>query len=381
MRMNAKNLLFLSSYTDLGGGETALLTLARQLDPQRYQPHLLVPREGQLSHAWRKQGWPVHVRPYRGASTWFIPALWAHLPLRDQVEALIREQDIHALHSDYHSLPMALPAAEACHIPALWTCMGWWFRPKAWQRGFFQRSAVTFAHSEAIKAGFLGEPPFMPAERVAVMYPGVDTARFSPYEDAHALRAEIGIAANAPVVAMVARFQDVKGHEVFQAMAKAILQRFPHVHFVVAGENTQTHADDTYKQRILAAGKTPPLKDHLHYLGFRADVERVYAMADIAVCASHFESYGLANVEAMACGLPVVSTNQGGPAETVVDGETGYLVPPGDGLLLASRVMLLLQDAALRKAMGKAGRSRVEQHFSARANRDQFTQALNALGL
>lgn len=379
--MKATQLLFVSSYTDLGGGESALLTLAQQLDPQRYQPHLLVPHEGQLSNAWRKQGWPVHVRPYRGASTWFVPALWAHLPISRSIEALIREQDIRALHSDYHSLPMALPAAERTSIPALWTCMGWWFKPKVWQRGFFQRSAATFAHSQAIKAGFLGEPPFMPPDRIAVMYPGVDTERFSPYSDPHALRAEAGIPAHAPVVAMVARFQDVKGHEVFQAMATAVLQHLPHVHFVVAGENAQTHADNAYKQRILAAAKAPPLQGHMHYLGFRADVERVYAMADLAVCASHFESYGLANVEAMACGVPVVSTNQGGPSETVVDGETGYLVPPGDGRIFANRVMLLLQDHTLRKQMGKAGQSRVQEHFSARANGEQFSRALAELGL
>lgn len=377
--MNPVRLLFISSYTDLGGGETALLTLARQLDPQRYQPHLLVPREGQLSAAWRKQGWPVHVQAYRGASTWFIPALWSRLPISRTIETLIREQGIHALHSDYHSLPMALPAAERAQIPALWTCMGWWFKPKTWQRGFFQRSSATFAHSQAIKDGFLGEPPFMPPARIAVMYPGVDTERFSPFADAHAIDA--GIPANAPIVAMVARFQDVKGHEVFQAMATAVLKRFPHVHFVVAGENTHTEADNSYKQRILAAAQKSPLKGHLHYLGFRADVENVYAMADVAVCASHFESYGLANVEAMACGVPVVSTNQGGPAETVLDGETGFLVPPGDGLLFANRVMMLLQDADLRRKMGKAGRSRVLEHFSARANGEQFRQVLAELGL
>ena len=74
------NLLFASSYTDLGGGETALVTLAQHLDPVRFRPHLLVPREGQLSARWREFGWPVHVATWRGATVYFIPALWAQLP-------------------------------------------------------------------------------------------------------------------------------------------------------------------------------------------------------------------------------------------------------------------------------------------------------------
>jgi glycosyltransferase involved in cell wall biosynthesis len=97
------------------------------------------------------------------------------------------------------------------------------------------------------------------------------------------------------------------------------------------------------------------------------------------VCSSHFEGYGVVNIEAMACGKPVVSTNQGGPAETILDGETGYLVPPRDPAALASRVIYLLHEPELRQKMGAAGRARVEQHFSGTANGAQFTLALNVL--
>ncbi|MBI5667761.1 MAG: glycosyltransferase family 4 protein [Chloroflexi bacterium] len=371
------NLLFASSYTELGGGETALLALAGALDPARYRPHLLVPREGQLAERWRANGWPAHVLPYRGASVYFVPALWARLPISHRIEHLIREQNIHAAHSDYHTLPMLLPAAERAGIPALWTCMGWWFRPKPWQRAFFRRPAATFAHSQAIKRGFLGDPPFMPPERIDVLYPGVDTARFHPKVDGAAVRAEAGIAADALVVALVARFQNVKGHDTFQEMARRVAQEVPEARFIVAGENTQTSADDGYKRHILdTARRDALLRDRLIYLGFRADVERVLAAADVVVCASRFEGYGVANIEAMACGRPVVSTNRGGPAETMVDGETGYLVPPGDPGTMARRVIDLLRDPALRWRMGAAGRARVERLFSARANGEQFTRKL-----
>lgn len=374
------NILFASSYTELGGGETALVTLAQHLDPARFRPHLLVPRAGQLSQRWHDLGWPVHITPWRGASVYFIPALWARLPASKHFESIIRQHDIHIAHSDYHTLPMLLPAAERAGIPLLWTCMGWWFHPKWWQRGFFQRPAATFAHSQAIKSGFLGQPPFMPPESIEVMYPGVDTQRFHPGVDGIKIRFDHNIPQAAPVVALIARFQDVKGHEIFQEMAKQVALQMPQAHFIVAGENTQTHADDSYKQRILHAARTEPLlRNRLIYLGFRPDVERVIGAADVVVCSSHFEGYGVVNVEAMACGKPVVSTNRGGPTETIAGGETGYLVPPGDPVALASKVIALLRDPDLRQRMGAAGRTRVEARFSGTANGQQFTRTLDRI--
>jgi glycosyltransferase involved in cell wall biosynthesis len=374
------NLLFVSSYTELGGGETALVTLAQNLDPARFRPHLLVPRAGQLSERWGSLGWPVHVLPWRGATVYFVPAIWARLPMSQRIEQLIREQDIHLLHSDYHTLPLALPAAERAGIPALWTCMGWWFRPQPWQRGFFRRSAATFAHSEAIKAGFLGDPPFMDPARIEVLYPGVDTERFQPDVDGLRVRFEQNLTPETPVVALIARFQDVKGHDVFQEMARQVALQVPQAHFLVAGENTQSRADDTYKQHILSRAKTDPLlRKRLHYLGFRADIERVIAAADVVVCSSHFEGYGMVNIEAMACGKPVVSTNRGGPSETVVSGVTGYLVPPGDAAALARPVIELLQQPAKRQQMGAAGRAHVLAKYSGTANGAQFTRVLERL--
>jgi glycosyltransferase involved in cell wall biosynthesis len=376
----ATNLLFISSYSDLGGGETALLSLAAYLDPERFRPHLLVPHEGQLAEAWRARGWPVYVSRWRGATTYFIPSLWAQLPISRRIERLIREQHIDLVHSDYHSLPMALPAGERAGIPAIWTCMGWWFHPKPWQRGFFGRSAATFAHSEAIKRGFLGEPPFMPPDRIEVLYPGVDTRRFNPNVDGLKVRFEAGIEPDAPVVALVARFQDVKGHDVFQAMVRQVALQVPTARFIVAGENTQSSADNAYKQQILATAQTDPLlNSRLKYLGFRADVENVLAAADVVVCSSHFEGYGMAIIEAMAAGKPVVSTNRGGPAETIIHGETGFLVPPGNAGGLALHVIDLLRDAELRVRMGAAGRARAEAQFSAEATAAQFTRTLDRL--
>lgn len=206
----------------------------------------------------------------------------------------------------------------------------------------------------------------MSPQRVPVIYPGVDTARFHPNVNGEPLRASADVPPSAPLVALIARFQRVKGHHTFQDMARLVLAQRPDCHFIIAGEETfGVSADQAYRDFILRAAQDDPLlRNRLHYIGFRADVEAVLCAADVVVCPSQFESFGKVNAEAMACARPVVSTWQGGPAEVVVEGETGYLVPPEDPSALAGRVLTLLDDPALRARLGQAGRARVLAHFS-----------------
>ena len=105
----------------------------------------------------------------------------------------------------------------------------------------------------------------------------------------------------------------------------------------------------------------------------------MYAAADVVVCPSDFESYGKANLEAMACGVPVVSTRRGGPSETIVDGVTGFLVDPGDADAIATKVLRLLKDAELRASMGHAGRERMTSLFSTEAAASAYTEIYEEL--
>ena len=376
-----KPILFASWYTGLGGGETDLLTLAESLNPSRCEPHLLLPADGRLGARWRAMGWQTHTIPYRGASTWFAPPLWARFPVVRRFARLIQDESIALVHSDYHTLPLIAAAARQTAIPLIWTVHGWWFRPKFWQRTFFRQIRSTVARSRAIRDGFLGSPPFMPASQVPVIYSGIDTERFRPGLDGSRLRQEIKARPTTKIIAMVARFQRVKGHHVFQAMAEEVARQEPQAQFIVAGDDAfGLAADRRCRDETLAKAKRSPLlRGRLHYLGFRDDVEQVYAAADVVVCASDFESYGKANLEAMACGKPVVSTRRGGPSETIVDGETGFLVDSGDANELARQVIRLLRDAGLRRQIGQAGRAHVCRHFSAAAAAAAYTRIFEDL--
>ncbi len=363
-----KRILFTSWYCGLGGGETDLLTLVDALDTSKYECHLLLPAEGQLAKRWRAAGRPAHIISYRGASTFFVPAIWARFPVVRRFADLLERERIDLVHGDYHTLPMIAPAAKWAGIPLTWTAWGWWFRPKPWQRDFFH-SIPAAARSRAIRDGFLGEPPFMPADKLPVIYSGVDTGRFRPGLNGSALRREFGLSEDGLTVAMVARFQWVKGHHTFQEMAERVLAELPQTQFVIAGDDVfGVTADQRYRDQILANAKSSAvLRDRLHYIGFRHDVESVYAAADVFVCPSEFESYGKANLEAMACGVPVVSSRRGGPSETIEDGVSGFLVNSGNADALAEQVLRLLRDRDLRARMGIAGREQVMSAFSVEA--------------
>jgi len=379
--MTPHRILFASWYTGLGGGETDLLTLAESLDADRYDPHLLLPSDGQLTERWREMGWQVHIVPFRGATTFFIPQIWERFPVVDAFANLLQREQIALVHSDYHTLPMIAPACRRADVPIMWTVHGWWFKPKLWQHNFFRSITTAVARSQAVRDGFLGDPPFMPKDHLPVVYSGIDTDRFTPELDGIRLRFENNIKQDVPMVAMVARFQKVKGHHVFQAMAEQVALQVPTAHFIVAGEDVfGVVADSLYRDEMLENAKNNPLlRNRLHYIGFRNDVEQVYASADVVVCASDFESYGKANLEAMACGKPVVSTRRGGPSETVIDGKTGYLVDAGDSAGLATHVIRLLRDSDLRQTIGQAGREHILTHFSADSTARAYTQTFESL--
>ena len=376
-----KRILFASWYTGLGGGETDLLWLREALHQAGWDAQLLLPAAGALSERWRDAGSITHILPFRGATTLFLPAIWARFPIVSRFEALLRSQQIDLVHSDYHSLPMIAPAASRAGLPLVFTLHGWWFKPKPWQRDFFRRIPAIVARSQAIRAGFLGTPPFMPAADLPVIYSGVDSSRFQPGMDDGGIRAALGIPRSTPVVGMVARFQRVKGHHRFQALAADIARDKPEAQFIVAGDDAfGVPADRRYRDQMLAAAaRHPSLRDRLHYIGFRDDIERVYAAVDALVCASDFESYGKANLEAMACGVPVISSNRGGPNETLAHGETGFLVDPDDQPGMTRYALDLLNDAELRARMGAAGRAHVLRRFSLAASAAAYMQVFKRL--
>ncbi len=188
---------------------------------------------------------------------------------------------------------------------------------------------------------------------------GRDPARFHPDPAARAaIRAELGAREGDCVVIAVSRLVRHKGHpELLEAMAATP----PNCVLWVVGERLATdHGEDLEPHFARAAGL---LGRRLVRLGYRHDVARLLAAADVFALPSHFEGLPMSIIEAMLTGLPVVATDIRGPREQVVDGGTGFLVPPMAVQPLAEALSRLAADAALRARLGGAGRARALERF------------------
>lgn len=196
---------------------------------------------------------------------------------------------------------------------------------------------------------------------------GIDLREFSPEavsaERQAALRAELGLAKDAPVVLMVGRMLWHKGVREFVEAARQVRQRFPSATFLLVGPS-----DAGNPARVPpAALRAWEAEGVVRYLGARTDVRDLMAIADIVVLPTYYRE-GLPRVllEAAAMGKPLVATDVPGCREVVQPGENGFLVPPRDPVALAEAIVRLLADPALRAQFGLAGRRLAEERFSDR---------------
>ena len=202
-------------------------------------------------------------------------------------------------------------------------------------------------------------------KRVRAIGNPVDLVRFNPEVGGGAVRAELGIAPDEPLVGMVAHLTPWKGHEEFLRMALEIKDKVSGVRFLVSGGAIyETEGHDGYAERLMRRAVDLGLGGRVHFLGNRDDVPEILAGVDVLVhVPSAPEPFGRVVAEAMAVGKPVVAARAGGLPEIVEDEVTGLLVPPGDPSACAAAVTRLLADRALRARLGAAGRVHAAAHF------------------
>ena len=195
--------------------------------------------------------------------------------------------------------------------------------------------------------------------RFAVIPNGVDLARFAGPTGPCALRAELGIPADAPLLGVVARLEPEKGHVHLIDAMPAILEVVPDAWLVVVGEGSLAAA---LRSRARALGER--VAGRVVFTGRRDDVSAVTADLTVAVLPSLREAQGISILEAMARRRPVLATSVGGIPEVITDGVDGLLVPPADTRALADAAIRLLRDPDLRARLGEAGYRTVVERFS-----------------
>jgi glycosyltransferase involved in cell wall biosynthesis len=174
--------------------------------------------------------------------------------------------------------------------------------------------------------------------------------------DRDSTRQAFGVA-DGPLVLTVARFTPQKGHSTLLEAVPLVLEQHPRARFVWVGDGPDF---PTMEEAVQRAG----LEEAVTLLGLRDDVPDLLAAADLMVLPSLFEGLPLVLLEAMAAGVPVVTTQIGGSVEAVGEGHPFFAVP-GDAAALAKAIISALDDPAAAKASGDAGRQRFNQHFLA----------------
>lgn len=343
-----------------GGGAEQAFQLALALQRRGHQVlFLTAPNE-----RWRQRcegaGLPVSFLPMQGRF---------NLRMAARLAACIERTGAQVVHAHKgREQALAFWASYFTSIPALIANRGVSFRMGRLRALKYRwRTDAVVAVSDAVRHALLAAG--VPDPKIATIYGGVDIQRFHPSVEEAGIRDDLRIPAQASVVTKVAHNRKWKGYEVFLQAAAIVARAEPNAFFLGVGKGTDQSAE---LDRLAHALR---LRDRVRWAGFREDLPQILAASDVCVhAATAGEGLTGAVREALAMAKPVVVTDVGGNRELVIDGETGYLVPPHDPQRLAEGILTCLHVPARAAAMGWAGRQLVEQHFSHAAKAERMEQ-------
>ena len=376
---------WLVSGQEILGIAQAVCGLASAVRPMGLDPLIMSLTEGPFPQSMRNRGFAVQVLNLDPPPT-LRGGLLSKLKLQLQVRrtsaqirprlaGALRAVGAQAVHVLWPNLmPLAAMAAHDAGIPCLWempNVLGKY--PFGINRHITQHTlqrwhVIPLANSR-YTASTLGNHPVAPI----VVYLGVDERRFFPGRKDFVAREQLGIPGNATVLGIFGRIKPTKGHAlVVQAMAQ-LPGAYASTHLMLLGGPTEGGFADELRTLATRLG----VSRRLHMIGNVADPERYYGVVDIAVNARiDAEPFGLSVVEAMMTAKPVLVHALGGPAETVVDGKTGWHVHDPTVPVFRAGLLRALEERARWPEMGAAGRKRAMEHFSLSRQVNQYVEII-----
>jgi glycosyltransferase involved in cell wall biosynthesis len=344
--------MFIITNMPVGGAETLLMELARRLDRNRFLPELCcLKRFDALGEVLSTE-----IPSFTGllAHRWDIRVLW-------RLTRLLRQRRIDAVVTVGTGDKMfwGRLAAWFAGVPVICSalhCTGLPERVERLNRLLTPLTDAFIAVAEP-QSRYLAKSEGCPADRIRVIPNGIDTARFQPKQPNESLQQKFGLTPETPVVGIVAALRPEKNHELLLRAAALVHERVPTAKYLIVGDGPRRASLEKLTEEL-------SLSDAVRFLGTRRDVPEMMALFQVLALTSHMEANPVCLLEAMACEKPVVATDVGSISETVSDGQTGYLVPPGDVATLADRLVALLEDRQLAAAMGRSGREKVLARWS-----------------
>lgn len=340
-----------------GGAPAHLLHLLRHVDRSQFQPVFVSLGRDRLGPAVGGLGIPYVVAARPGDLAAAARRVGARFLHTHGVRANVLGRLV--------GRSLGLPVLTTVHSVLWFDYDAWIPRVLAYtaERATQGLTAHFIAISRAIRQHL--ERRGVPARKVSVVHNGIPPA---PPGDRESLRRSLHIPTDVVALVTVARLHPTKGLHHLLAAAALLPADLPPWHLYICGDGPMRAALE-HQARALSVA------DRIRFLGHVPEARRLLAAFDLFVLPSLMEGMGIAALEAMAAGLPVVATAVGGIPELVVDGQTGRLVPPADPAALAGALASLLRSPGQARAMGEAGRRRFADHFTV----ERFARATEAV--
>jgi glycosyltransferase involved in cell wall biosynthesis len=350
--------LYLSPSNRLLGARQSLVDLVTHL-PADVGPLVVCPGEGELHRVLKDKGIAVEAIPH---FAWrkLVGRVRFHLqqlPALRRVVARFKPDVIHA--NEYHAAPQALAAAGG-RVPVVAHVRNTLPHGHG-EKYLLGQCARVIIVSEAIRAT-LG--PTVPDERVCLTYNGVDVSKFQGTSATDKVEERIrdaGWPEAALVAGLLGLISERKNQLVAAEAVAFAASKGADVRLLLAGDAHKSSVP--YGEALRSRIQQPDLKDRVLWLPFQDDVAALYRVCDVNLLISSEEGFGRTIIEAGACGLPSIGARTGGIPEIIVEGETGWLVPPGDANALADALIKAAGERELLRRMGEAARTRVVEKF------------------
>jgi len=347
-------IMFFTTSMPVGGAETLLMNLVRRMDRTRFAPEIACLKEpGPLGELLAKE-MPIHSHLLTNKfDPRILPRLW-HLLRSRQIDAVITV-------GAGDKMFWGRLAARLARVPVVMSALhstGWPDSVGRLNRLLTPLTDAFIGVADA-HAEHLATHEKFPRQKVHTIYNGIDTDTFAP-ADGSAIRQKLNIPFDAPIIGILAALRPEKNHELFLAGAQQISKALPNAHFVLIGDGERRAALEKLATELNIA-------DITHFLGSRSDVANILPAIDVVALTSHNEASPVSILEALSCGVPVVSARVGSVPETVIPGQTGALFEPGDLDAYVAATLDLLQDQPKRTTFGRQGRQHVIEHCSLQA--------------
>jgi len=357
----------------IGGIQNRILSVGKELKSQGVLPIILAPNgDGDFSKIARNSGFKIYQASIESPKLFtsfrnvLKNALWILKFPMGVIETIkvIKREEVDIIHVNGLLALHAVFAARITKTPLVWHLIGTIY-PHLLVKGIrplFLWSKKVILVTNKTKEYYLGDN--FAGDIVKIVFEPVDISRFQKSRENEVyLRLKYDIPPDSCVVGFIGNISPVKGLEFFLEVARHQKDRSEtQVYFVIAGKVPKNHT--VYLDKLRSLIEKFDLKNDVVILEDFGNVREIYSILDIFLMTSISEGTPLVILEAMAMEIPVIAPDVGGISEQISDGETGFVVPPGDIEATLGSLQVLLDNPDLRKEMGRMGRRRAGSFFS-----------------